>query len=155
MDVEIKQAPAMTIAYLAMHGPLAQIPTAMGALYRWVTEQGLEPRGMPACVYYTMPPDVPLEESVWELWSPVAPGAPLTEKNGEGLGVRHIESTTVASTIHTGPYEAIGPVYAQLMAWIPANGYEAVGAPRELYYSPPETPPDETLTEIQFPVRAV
>jgi effector-binding domain-containing protein len=155
MEVEIKGAPAMTVAFLAMQGPVAQIPTAMGVLYRWVTDQGMDPRGMPACVYYTMPPDVPLEESLWELWSPVAPGATLAERNAEGLGVRHVPSTTVAATVFTGPYETIGPTYGQLMEWIPANGYEIAGAPRELYYSPPETPPDETVTEIQFPVRKV
>jgi effector-binding domain-containing protein len=153
MDVQIKEAPAMTVAYLAMQGPLTQIPTAMGVLYRWVTQHGMEPRGMPTSVYYTMPPEVPLEESAWELWSPVAPGAALTERNAEGLGVRHVESATVVSTLYTGPYEAIGPVYAELMAWMPANGYEVVGAPRELYFSPPETPPDDTVTEIQFPAR--
>jgi effector-binding domain-containing protein len=153
VDVEIKEAPAMTVAFLAMRGPLGQIPTAMGALYRWVTEQGMAPRPMPTCVSCRVPPEVPVEDSVWEVWSPVAPGAAEVEQNADGLGIRHVVAATVASTMYTGPYEMIGPVYTQLMEWIAANGYEIAGPPRELYYSHPETPPDETVTEIQFPVR--
>ena len=153
--MEIKTTRPMTVAYLAMQGPYAQIPDALGRLYGWVTERGMTPIDMPATVYFTVPPDVPLEEAVWELWSPVAPGALEMSPHGDGLGVKNVEAATVASTIHTGPYEAIGPIYEAIMAWIPQHGYEIVGAPRELYFSPPETPPEETVTEVQIPIRKV
>ena len=153
VDVLIKKTQRTMVAYLGTRGPYAQIPRAMGKLYGWVTSQGMTPTGMPSTVYYTVPPDVPLEEAVWEIWSPVAPGASETPPDSEGLGVKSVEAATVASTIHTGPYEAIGAVYEALMAWIPEHGYEIVGAPRELYFSPPETPPEETVTEVQIPIR--
>jgi effector-binding domain-containing protein len=60
---------------------------------------------------------------------------------------------TVASTVHRGPYEEVGPAYHTLSGWIQDNGHQIAGPPREIYRNDPqEVPPEEVLTEVQWPI---
>lgn len=71
-----------------------------------------------------------------------------------GLGVKRVEGAEVASTMHKGPFDQVGATYGALAGWIAENGYEIVGPGEETYLSAPdETPPEELLTEVRFPVR--
>lgn len=60
----------------------------------------------------------------------------------------------VASTVHRGPYEEVGPAYTAVEQWVTEHGHAATGAPREVYLNgPQEAPtPADYLTEIQFPI---
>jgi len=57
-----------------------------------------------------------------------------------------------AAVMHIGPYDQVGPAYDALSNWIKAHGYEPAGAVYETYFSPPDTPPQETRTLIMFPL---
>jgi effector-binding domain-containing protein len=59
-----------------------------------------------------------------------------------------------AVTTHRGPYDAIGPTYEALSAWIAANGHTPAGPPREVYLNGPGdvASPDEYLTELVWPI---
>ncbi len=152
-DDSIKQGSAMTVAFLAMRGPYAQMPEAMGKLYGWIQARGWTPTGMPEAVYLTSPAEVPESDAVWEVWAPILGDAAEAGPDAEGLGVKTVPPTTLASTIYTGPYEDIGPAYEELMAWTAEQGYEMAGPPRELYLNDPnDSTPSEYQTEIQFPV---
>jgi effector-binding domain-containing protein len=60
---------------------------------------------------------------------------------------------TIATTIHKGPYDQVGPAYERLTTWITGQGLHAIGPPMEAYLNDPgETTPDEYLTEIMMPV---
>lgn len=144
----------MTVAYIAMQGSYSQIPEAMGRMYRWVMEGPLEPAGMPMGVYLTDPASVPEAEAVWEVWAPVASGPDESAPDESGVGLKTIPAMTVASAMHKGPYESVGPTYEALCAWVAEEGYEIVGPPMEVYYSDAdELTPDEYLTEVRFEVR--
>ena len=149
----IKKTEPETVAFLHMHGPYAQIPQAYGTLYGWLESQGLTAIGMPHAVYRTLPDEGPESQADWELLAPVSDTQDADE-NANGLGVRHLESTPVAFVMHKGPYDSVGPAYDQLVRWIATNGYEIAGPAEEVYFSDPQTPPEETLTEIRFPVRS-
>ncbi len=59
----------------------------------------------------------------------------------------------MATTVHRGPYEEITLAYHTLTGWIPGNGYEIAGPPREVYLNDPQTvAPEELLTRVEFPV---
>jgi len=62
---------------------------------------------------------------------------------------------TVASCTYKGSYTLITEVYAAVVAWIEANGYECAGPMFNVYHvSPHETrDPDEFVTEVCYPVR--
>ena len=61
----------------------------------------------------------------------------------------------VAYTVHEGSYEALGEAYRALFSWVNTEGYEAAGAPRELYLVGPAVTEDSSAyrTEVSVPVR--
>lgn len=153
LNAQIKQTEPLEVAYLAMHGPYDQIPDGYERLYEWVEARGLRPAGMPEAVYLTVPNVASDKDAEWELWAPVMPARSTTAAES-GLGVKHVAEETVASAIHKGPYDSLPATYDALVAWIGDNGYRIVGPPRELYLSDPDKVPiEETMTEVQFPVK--
>ena len=60
----------------------------------------------------------------------------------------------MVTTIHKGTYDSVGSAYTSLGKWIETNGYQIIGPCREIYFTDPRsgTPPNEYVTEIQFPV---
>jgi DNA-binding transcriptional MerR regulator len=73
----------------------------------------------------------------------------------EHVKFRTLPEVTVASCTYKGSYTLITEVYAAVVAWIEANGYEPSGAMFNIYHvSPHETQnPDEFVTEICYPVK--
>lgn len=155
IQVTIKQTEPITVAFLSMKGPYTQISEAFGKLYSWIGEKGLMPAGPPLGLYFNMPGQVPDEELLWELRSPIAGDvAPSGPDEQEGLGVKQLEAIQVAATTHRGPFEEVGKTYEALGGWIAENGYEINGPTEEVYLSDPNaTPPEQLVTEIRFPVR--
>lgn len=118
-----------------------------GAAMHAVSAAGGMPAGPPFVVYH----DLIDEQTVGsiEIGIPVAAGLDL---NGD-VAVVDLEPTTVASTIHRGPYDEIRQAYHALSAWMAEQGREPAGPPREIYLNDPgEVPPPELLTEVQWPV---
>ena len=84
-------------------------------------------------------------------WKTVKGSYPDTEH----VKFRTLPEVTVASCTYKGSYSLITGVYAAVVAWIEANGYEPAGAMFNIYHvSPHDTQdPDEFVTEICYPVR--
>lgn len=153
IEVTVKETEPTSVAFASMRGTYAQIPAALGRLYGYAGQSGLTPTGAPHAVYFTPPDAGPEAEALWEVWAPVE-GEPLETGPGEtGLGVKRVPGKLVASTMHKGPYETIEPTYHALAQWVTDEGYDMAGPPEEIYYSDPaNTPPEEYLTEVLFPV---
>ncbi|HSD58063.1 MAG TPA: GyrI-like domain-containing protein [Methanotrichaceae archaeon] len=80
---------------------------------------------------------------------------PIAEKISETERFRCYElpGGKMAKIRHKGPYEASGPAYEDLFAWMKENGKELAGPIREAYLNDPrEVGPEETLTEIYAPI---
>ena len=153
-EPRVNETEQMTVACLAMRGAYAQIPEGYARLYHWVEACGYEPTGMPRAVYLTDPAEVPEAEAVWELWAPVQTGPLPSGPDDQGLGVKAVAPRRLATAVHKGPYDSVGATYGALAGWIAEQGYEIAGPPEEAYLTDPaETPPEEYLTEIAFPVR--
>lgn len=153
-EPSIKQVDPMTVAFAAMSGSYQQMPLAMGTLYTWVSKRGMQPAGMPMGVYLDDPATVPESQARWEVWAPVAGDHAEEGPDEKGLGIKRFPAMTVASVAHRGPYDTVAPTYEALGAWVAEQGYVMAGPPREAYMSDPAAvPPEEYLTEIQFPVQ--
>jgi effector-binding domain-containing protein len=152
LDVTIKTTEPATVAYISMHGPYDQIPVAMGRLYGWVAQRGLEPAGIPAGIYIDDPNVVGPADATWEVHAPVA-GDLAETADSDGFGIKHVDAHLVASVMYKGAYEKVVPAYHELSEWVENHGYKIVGPSEELYYSDPATTePEDYLTEIRFPV---
>lgn len=151
-DIQLKTTEPETVAYIEMHGAYAQIPEAMGTLYGWVGQHGMQPAGMPGAVYMT-DPALGEDTALWELHAPLAGTVADVSPDASCCGVKHVEPHLVAFAMHRGPYDTVGSTYSELMLWIENNGYEFAGPPEELYLSDPNTTaPSDYLTEIRIPV---
>lgn len=80
--------------------------------------------------------------------------------NGDYPDTEHVKfktlpEVTVASCTFKGGYHLITEVYAAVVAWLDANGYESAGPMFNIYHvSPHETKnPDEFVTEVCYPVK--
>ena len=154
LEIGIKKTEPETVAFVSMKGPYDQIPEAFGRLYHWIQQKGYAPSGPPIGVYLNVYGQVPDSELLWELQSPLAGDVAPVEPDEQGLGVKKLESAEVASAVYKGPFEQIQAPYTALIEWIIANGYDIVGPSQEVYFTnPADTPPEELLTEIRFPVR--
>ena len=152
LEVDLKTTEAQTVAFIPMRGPYSKMPEAMGRLYGWIAQHGLRPAGMPSGVYFTDPATVPESEAAWEVRAPVAGAQAEVPPDDTGVGIKRVTPMLVAYGMFRGPYEEIAPAYGEMAAWIAANGYHVAGPPEETYFSEPSTPPQDTLTEIVFPV---
>lgn len=149
----MKQREAMPVAYVSRKGPYTQIPEAMCVMFGAMAQKGLIAAGPPGGRYFSSPGEVPEAESLWEVWVQLAGDPPEAPAEGFGFGVRHLAAAEMACVMHHGPYDTIAQTYAHLARWVTENGYETAGPPEEVYFSGPETPPDQILTEIRFPVK--
>ena len=84
-------------------------------------------------------------------WKTVKGSYPDTEH----VQFRTLPEVTVASCTFRGSYDQISEVYAAIVSWIEANGYESAGPMFNIYHvSPHETQDPQTfVTEACYPVR--
>lgn len=152
--VTVKERETGTVAFIAVKGPFTQVGPAFGTLYAWIEQHRLTPSGPPSGLYFDAPGQVAVEEMRWELRSPIAGDVGEMGPDEQGLGVKRVGACLVASTIHRGPYDQLGRTYEALGSWIAQNGYQIVGPAEDVYLTDPaEVAPEDTLTEILFPVR--
>jgi effector-binding domain-containing protein len=55
--------------------------------------------------------------------------------------------------MYRGAYNDMAPVYTEMAEWIEKNGLVASGTAYEYYYNGPESPEDELLIKVVFPVK--
>ena len=143
----IADAPRRHVVYQHFVIPEAEIPATIGrafaALYDRIMEIKAIPAGPPFVIYHSM-------SAPWEMdvCAPVAaPVAPSPE-----CLYMELPATPTVSLVHVGPYETVGDAYDQLKAYVEAEGLKVAGPPREFYLSPPETPPAEIQTILEWPI---
>ena len=57
-----------------------------------------------------------------------------------------------ARTVHVGPFEGLETAYAEMQAWMGANGHTPATGPWEVYLTDPQqAPPSEWRTELIWP----
>ncbi|MEW6059024.1 MAG: MerR family transcriptional regulator [Actinomycetota bacterium] len=152
-EVQVKEVPPQQVAAVRMHTSIETIGNdvaeGFGKIGAAVGKAGIPFAGPPLLIMF----DVLDEESggEMELAFPVAKPFP---GEGEVFG-RELEGGTMAWTMHSGPYDEIGPAYHTLTGWIQEHGHEIAGPSREVYLTDPSETPDpaDYLTEVQFPIR--
>jgi effector-binding domain-containing protein len=122
---------------------------AIGEICAVAADQGLRFAGPPMAIYHLA--DAEEAELDVEVAMPMA-------EDVETAG--RVASTTipggmVASTMHAGRYEDVGPAYRALAEWVQEHGHETAGPPREIYLTDPNevSDPGANRTEIIWPIK--
>jgi AraC family transcriptional regulator len=119
-----------------------------------IGQKGYTPSGPPIGSYFNAPGQVPEDQLLWELRSPIAGKVASGGPDKDGLGVKQLATVKVAATMHKGSFDTVAKTYEALVGWIMQNGYDITGPCEEVYLKDPsQTPPEELLTEVRFPVR--
>jgi effector-binding domain-containing protein len=146
---EIKDQPERPTLSVRARAAVQDLPQLFGqtygALMQYMNEMGTQPAGMPFAAYYNMD----MQNLDVEIGFPVT--KPLPDR-GEIKCVA-LSAGKYASTMHVGPYDAVGPAYEALTQYVKAHGYEPTGVAYEFYFSEPETPPEKNQTQIVFPLK--
>lgn len=150
-EVQTKDVPEQPVLMVRKQTTMDGVGDAMGAafgeLMAYMGRAGIIPTGPPMCVYA----EGFDQEQGGEMWvcMPVAPGA-----SGEGsVEASVLPGGKMATTVHKGPYDTIGQAYGALVGWVQEQGYRPAGPMRDVYLTDPDqVPPEEYLTEIQWPV---
>ncbi len=123
-----------------------ELGNAYGAIEQYLGEIGEQPSGAPYAAYFTFDTD----NIDLEIGFPVPKALP--EKNE--IKATQLPGGMLARCLYTGPYNKIEPAYNALTEWVNENGYEATGVAYEFYLNDAgETPPEELMTQIVFPLK--
>ena len=148
-EVVLKQVAAQRVAAIRDVLPAyADVSRLFGELFGFLGQSRVAPAGPPCTTYHD--PEHRERDVDAEVAVPIAAALP---EHGR-VKVKELPGATVASVLHHGDYQSIGPAYGALMQWIGANGYRAAGPGREVYVrgAGPGVDPQTYVTEVQFPV---
>ncbi len=150
-EVTVKEVTDQGIASVTLETSLrtiaGDIQTGFGTLVGYLGSMGVQPSGAPFIIYHDI-----IDENTSgkiEICAPVSRALEGSDEVASDL----LGGGPVASTIHTGPYQEIGPAYHTLTGWISEHGHEMAGPPREIYLNDPtQVPEEDLLTEVQWPI---
>jgi effector-binding domain-containing protein len=146
---EITNQPAQPSLSIRTRAAVQDLPAAMGrcfgAIVNYVMSLGQQPVGPAYAAYFNMDmADLDVEIG-FGLASPL-PG------QGE-IAATWLPGGDVASTVHEGPYDGVGPAYEALTAWVQAQGRQPSGLAYEYYLNDPSQAGEPPRTRIVFPLR--
>jgi len=158
-DVVIRRVPAVRVATLVAT-PGIDVEPLFDALEVHVAEHGARA---------DRPPMTLLDADSMTVAVPVTRSLPESAlPGGHRVGLRNLPATTMACTVHNGPYAELAGHLERMRGWLAATGREPAGPLREVYLRfgadpglrlPPTHVVDATdpgyVTELQLPVVAL
>ena len=146
-EILIKNTETITIVYLEHTGSYDQMVPLFGQLGGYAAQKGIA--GNMVGIYYD-DPNVIRAESLRSEIGFVIPDGFMPDS---GYGIQTIPSRKVVYAILKGPYDKIASEYDYIKVWIAKKGYKMNGAVTEIYLEGgPNIPPEQYVTEVQFPV---
>jgi effector-binding domain-containing protein len=149
-ECEVKEQPLQPTLSVRTRASVQELPQvlgqAYGAIYQYLCGLGEQPAGPPFTAYYNMD----MQNLDIEIGFPVS----KQFSGKDNIQAGEIPAGKIATCVHIGPYTDMPPAYAALSEWIKENGYEATGVAYEIYLNDPgQTPPQELMTQIVFPLQ--
>ena len=147
---EFKEQPAQPVLSVRTTTSVHELPQVLGKTYgaiaQYLGELGEQPAGPPFAAYYNMD----MQALDMEAGFPVSRALPGKVEIRAG----EIPGGTLATVLHTGPYDQCRAAYEALTQYIKDNGREATGVAYEMYLNDPQqVPPQELQTLVVFPLK--
>jgi len=121
------------------------IGQSYGAIMQYMAELKEPVAAEPFVIYYNLD----MQNLDVELGFPVTHELPAREE----IKPSTLPVGPAARTTFTGPYEKMAPAYEGLGKFVTDSGREATGVSIEYYLTGPETPMDQQVTRIVFPIK--
>ncbi len=151
-NIEVKEIDAQKALVIKADVPISAIGETMGELYgklyTYAGEKGVQFAGPPFAIYYSYDPE---GNVVFKAGVPIA-----TEVEGEGdIHYKEFPIMKVVTTVYTGAYEEMEPVYGHIQKYMEENKLESNGTSWEVYLTDPNqvADPSENKTIIYFPLK--
>jgi effector-binding domain-containing protein/DNA-binding transcriptional MerR regulator len=152
-QIHLRETEPQLAAAVAGNAAWADIGTyvsgALMEIFRVAGSQGVRFAGPAYAVYHSAHSTEAMVDL--EVGMPVA--EPI-EPEGR-VAAATVPGGLIATTIHCGPYEEVGPAYRALGEWVQEHGHETAGPPREVYLVGPDQvrEPGALRTEVVWPIR--
>lgn len=153
-EITIVEEKPQFVAGMRRRGHYKEIAKMLPALFEYAISRGAVIAGPPLYIMH----EKSIEEALKadeagnadiEVCVPIAERIPETDE----IKCYELSGGKMAKVIHKGLYEASGPVYERLFAWLLENGHELTGPIREAYLNDPrEVAPEEILTIVYAPI---
>ncbi len=143
-EISVQDVPERWILSSRQRMSMEEYGRYFGALYERVGKEHIDVDGTTISIYYDQ--EFNHEDTEVEVALGVKDPRQATRAIPGGL---------MATTVHRGAYSSLSDAYGALTRWIADNGYEAIGAPYEIYRRTQfdHLPPEQWETEIFFPVK--
>jgi effector-binding domain-containing protein len=132
--IEIKDIKAQEAIIIRTTATMKEISQKMGEnygkLYNYLGVNKIAPAGAPFAVYYEFDP---AGNTTFETGVPVESKIKVA---GE-IQYKTYPEMKVASTMYTGPYEKMGPIYEKLTNYLKTNNLTSKGVSWEIYLTDP------------------
>ncbi len=149
-EIMVKKVEGCKVAVIEGQGPYDKVGPIFDEIFDWLSQRGIESPSPPFGIYYDNPSEVAPEKCRYEICVPIEGDV----EGDERVKIKTVPETEVACITNKGPYSRIGPAWEDVFRWMEREGYQCVGAGREVYFNcPKDTPEEELLTEIQVPIR--
>lgn len=153
-EIEIKEVENLKVIGTRRTGPYSDIPKLFMELFEYAMGSGLQLKGPAIYISHENSEEEAMKaqeqgNADLEAAFPTDGDAPGTD----AISCYELPGGKMASLMHKGPYDQIGPSYNKMFDWLKENELELTGNLRELYHNDPsQTPPEELLTEILAPI---
>ena len=150
-DVALKTVPPVMVAACRIRVPTNDmVPELLGQAYARTYDhiRALGGKALDPCMaLWHTTADTQTDEDT-EAVVPI--DRPLAD--GAGVKVYELAGGTMASAVHHGDFADFTKLHPALLRWIEANGYRIVGPSREIYIRNEARRPEDSVTEVQYPV---
>jgi effector-binding domain-containing protein len=148
--VELQPRP---FAFVKLQSRLAEMPETIGQAFATLAQlfdkAGAQMAGNPMAHYL----DFDASLVSFELGFPVIE-ADVEKLRSAGLSIGRTPSGQNMTATHIGPYDTVSKTYATIEAAMKAHAVIGTKDMWESYLSPPETPPEQTRTDVIWPLVA-
>jgi effector-binding domain-containing protein len=146
-EPQIKELPTVRVASVRDRGPYAKIGELFSELMGFINVHRLTVTGPGIFIHHD--PEYRPEDADLEVCLPVAGEA----TGGGRVNLKELPAIRAVSLLHVGPYDQVGPTYADILKYIAEKQLTIAGPSREVYLvGPMGAPPEKYVTEVQFPV---
>ena len=150
--MEVKEIDAQKTLVIKANVPMNTIGKKMGELYgqlfQYIGEKGIQPAGPAFAVYYSWDPN---GNVVFETGVPIA----AEDEGKENIIYKEFPVMKAVTTLYTGSYENMEPVYNHIQKYMEENELESIGNSWEVYLTDPSkvADPSQNQTLIYFPLK--